>query len=154
VPSCNTPAALLVQSKRLPLVWDDLGIDVPAWKELLPTTLDPRDIGKNADGWIYKPAMGRVGEGISIKITGREKEQKKIERDARKRPKEWVAQKQFQSKPLVTDEGERYHLCLGVFTVQGKAAGFYGRVSQYPLIDANAIDIPVLVERSAYEQQK
>ena len=37
-------------------------------------------------------------------------------------------------------------ICIGVFTVDGKMAGFYGRVSPYPRIDANARDIPILVE--------
>jgi hypothetical protein len=32
-----------------------------------------------------------------------------------------------------------------VFTVQGKAAGFYGRISSRPRIDALAQDIAILV---------
>lgn len=41
--------------------------------------------------------------------------------------------------------GEEYHLCIGVFTVDGKAAGFYGRMSQFARIDSRAKDVPVLV---------
>jgi len=146
VPSCNPPTALLTQSKRLPLLWDELEIDTPIWRSLLPPTVDPKLINKNDNGWILKPAMGRVGEGISIKGAASEKEKTQIEKAAKKRHKEWAAQKQFLSEPLITDEGKAYHLCLGVFTVQGRAAGFYGRVSLYPHIDNSAIDIPVLVE--------
>ena len=43
--------------------------------------------------------------------------------------------------------GEHFHLCVGVFTVDGKAAGFYGRISPFPRIDARAKDIPLLVEK-------
>ena len=145
VPSCNPPTALLTQSKRLPLIWDELGIDLPAWRKFLPRTTCPRDVKKGQDGWIFKPAMGRVGEGISIKGAESEKEKSKIEKDAKKWHGDWVAQTQFVSDPLVSDTDEKYHLCLGVFTVQGKAAGFYGRVSLHPHIEASAIDIPVLV---------
>lgn len=143
--SCNHPIAILTQSKRLPLVWDALGVPIPTWKALLPPTIDPKDRSRQADDWILKPALGRVGEGISIKGTASEKERKRIEKAASKRPQNWVAQQMFKSQPLITREGEPYHLCVGVFTVDGKCAGFYGRINPYPHIDANAKDIPILV---------
>lgn len=146
VPACNPPIAILAQSKRLPLIWDTLGLDLPYWKSLLPQTLcptDPRYQGEK--GWILKPAMGRVGEGIAIQGAHSEKEKRTIEKAAKKRPIDWVAQRQFYSQPLTTPEGEAYHLCIGVYTVDGKAAGFYGRMSPQPHIDASAIDVAVLV---------
>ena len=51
----------------------------------------------------------------------------------------------FKSMPLKTAENEEMHLCIGAFTVNGKRAGFYGRISPYPRIDANAKDIPILI---------
>ena len=145
VPSCNHPVAILTQSKRLPLVWDRLGEAIPTWKQLLPETADPRALSRQADGWIWKPALGRVGEGISVPGTMHERERQAIERAARRYPTDWVAQRRFESRPLKTPEGEAYHLCIGVFTVDGTCAGFYGRISPYPRIDAKAKDIPVLV---------
>jgi glutathionylspermidine synthase len=142
IPLCNHPAALLTQSKRLPLIWDRLGVDIPAWKKLLPETCDPRKMPANSEEWIYKPAMGRVGGGISIKGAVKEKELKKINKFAKRYPKEWIAQKMFKSLPLGED---KLHMCIGVFTVDGKAAGFYGRVGGYNLIDQYAADIPILV---------
>jgi hypothetical protein len=47
----------------------------------------------------------------------------------RKKPGSWVAQRRFTSRPLTDKNGEAYHLCVGVFTVNGKSAGFYGRIS-------------------------
>jgi glutathionylspermidine synthase len=144
-PACNHPSAILTQSKRLPLVWDTLNVNIPAWKELLPQTADPRFMDKNGE-WILKPAFGRVGEGISIKETTSEKNLRRIEKAAKKYPVNWVRQRMFNSRPLTAEDGKTYHLCIGVFTVQGKAAGFYGRVNTYAHINADAKDIPVLVK--------
>jgi len=143
--SCNHPVSIFAQSKRLPLVWDKLGIPILTWKKLLPATVDPRLIAKEDEDFIFKPALGRVGEDISIKGTMSEKELENIYKSVRRHPKDWVAQHLFKSKPLLTDDGESFHLCIGVFTVNGKGAGFYGRISPYPRIDARAEEIPILV---------
>ncbi|MCL1875407.1 MAG: glutathionylspermidine synthase family protein [Synergistaceae bacterium] len=145
--SCNHPIAIFAQSKRLPLIWDNLGLDISAWKQLLPETKHPKSVSPNDDEWIYKPALGRVGEGISIKEAIKEKELKQIRRSVRWHPGSWVAQRRFKSLPLRAEDNESYHLCIGVFTVDGKMAGFYGRISPYPRIDANARDIPILVSK-------
>jgi len=147
LPSCNHPIALYSQSKRVPLIWESLGFDCPAWKSKLPLTTEPRFTGLNESDWIYKPAMSRVGEGITIKEAISEKEYKKIIKDVKKYPKKWVSQRRFKSLPLLNDRDEEYHLCVGVFTLNGKSAGFYGRASTYPKIDDKAIDIPILVSK-------
>lgn len=144
VPSCNHPVAILTQSKRLPLLWDKLNVPVKAWQELLPETRDPRQADWSKDNWVLKPAFGRVGEDISIREAITPKEWRSIAWNARLFPGSWVAQRRFTSEPLHSQEGPR-HLCIGVFTVQGKFAGFYGRVSHLPRIDINARDIAVLV---------
>ena len=145
-PSCNHPVAMLAQAKRLPLVWDELSLDLPVWHTLLPETRDPRAIKNPGTEWVLKPNLGRVGEGISIKEAVPTKELRQIERAAQRHPKDWVAQRRFASRPLETEDGGNFHLCVGAFTVQGRAAGFYGRISPYPRIDARAKDIPVLIE--------
>ena len=145
-PSCNHPMAVFAQSKRLPLIWDELGLELPAWRTLLPETCAPGN-GNLGEGWIYKPALGRVGEGISIREALTPKEYRQIQRNVRLHPRDWIVQKRFESKPVSGREGEQFHLCVGVFTVDGKAAGFYGRISPYPRIDARAKDIPLLVEK-------
>ncbi|MCL2797118.1 MAG: glutathionylspermidine synthase family protein [Firmicutes bacterium] len=142
--SGNPGAAIFAQSKRLPLVWDKLGLDVPTWKKLLPETVDPRRV-KDKSGYILKPALGRVGAYVAIKEAMSAKDFRKIERDAKRHPKDWVAQKRFNSAPLMTEGGEARHICVGVYTVDGKAAGLYGRTSPYPRIDMFSKDIPILV---------
>jgi len=145
--SCNHPAAILTQSKRLPLVWDKFEMDIPMWKSLLPETADPRVIAPDAEGWVYKPALGRVGEGISIKEAISEKEAKKIKKAVHRYPKDWVAQRRFNSQPLLAGGRQAFHLCVGVFTVNCACAGFYGRISPYPRIDERAKDIPILIAK-------
>ena len=88
-----------------------------------------------------------MGEGISTREALTPKEYRQIQRNVRWHPKDWIVQKRFESKPVSGDEGERFHLCVGVFTVDGKAAGFYGRISPFPRIAARAKDIPLLVEK-------
>ncbi|NLK86143.1 MAG: glutathionylspermidine synthase family protein [Clostridiaceae bacterium] len=145
--SCNHPVAIFTQSKRLPLVWDQLGVDVPTWKKLLPETRDPKSVKLQDVEWIYKPALGRVGDGISIKGAISEKERLHIVKAARSDPGNWLAQRKFTSRPLTDVNGEVYHLCVGVFTVNGKSTGLYGRISPYPRIDDRAKDIPLLVSK-------
>lgn len=147
-PSCNHPIAIFAQTKRFPLVWDALearGVSLAAWRSLLPETREVKDARGEA-GFIYKPACGRVGEGISIREACREGEYKEILRDVKRRPKEYLAQRRFSSRPLRSEEGGQFHVCLGAYSVEGRAAGYYARLSRTPRIDSAAADIPVLIE--------
>ena len=146
--SCNHPIAMYAQTKRFPLIWDALekqGVSLTTWRELLPDTLEVKD-AKGKEGFIYKPACGRVGEKISIKEACRGDEYKKILADVKKHPKKYLAQKKFHSLPLLGQNGEEFHVCLGSYTVEGAHAGYYARISTTPRIDSNAADIPVLIE--------
>lgn len=147
--SCNHPVAIYAQTKRFPLVWDVLeqnGIAMSTWRELLPDTLEVQ-AAKGKEGYIYKPACGRVGEKISIKEACVGDEYKKILADVRRHPKKYLAQKRFTSRPLVGENNEEFHVCIGSYAVDGKHAGYYARISELPRIDSNAADIPVLIEK-------
>lgn len=148
-PSCNHPIAIFAQTKRFPFVWDFLeknGVDLSTWKKLLPETLEVKNV-RNKDGYIFKPACGRVGEKISIKEACKDDEYEKIIADVKKHPKKYLAQKRFNSKPIISEDGESFHVCLGSYSVDGKHGGYYARISKLPRIDSNAADIPVLIER-------
>ena len=147
-PSCNHPIAIFAQTKRFPLVWDALekhGLKVNTWRKLLSETLEVKD-AKNKEGFIFKPACGRVGENISIREACSDDEYETIMRDVKKHTKKYIAQKKFISRPLISPEGESFHVCLGSYSVEGKAAGYYARISKTPRIDSYAADIPVLIE--------
>jgi glutathionylspermidine synthase len=154
--SCNHPIALFAQTKRFPLIWDVLeqnGISMSTWRSLLPETLEVKD-AKGKEGFIYKPAYGRVGEKIAIKEACTDKEYKKIMMEVALFPKRYLAQKKFISAPLLGSDGKEYHVCLGSYTVNGKHAGFYARVSEFTRIDSNAADIPVLIEGEEKDNDK
>jgi len=138
-PSCNPAMALLTQSKRLPLVWDDLGVEVPMWKQLLPETTGVSSCMDN-ESFILKPAFGRVGEGINIPGTMSAIENADIKQAVRDCPEQWVAQKMFESLPI-----DGVHLNLGVFVVDGEFAGLYARGSTKARIDGDASEMPVLI---------
>lgn len=145
-PLCNPATALLTQSKRWPLVLPELGLDLPTWAQLLPETRDPRDVDFHRDsGWVLKPALGRVGELVGIAGTTSEKEWQVIRRSIRWGARHWVAQRRFH--PLaVPVNGKNWHICFGVYVIDGRAAGIYGRVAAQPLINHEACDAAVLVE--------
>ncbi len=146
--SCNHPISIYAQTKRFPLVWNSLeenGVDMSTWKKLLPETVEVKAT-KGKEGYIYKPAYGRVGEGISIKEACTTKEYKKILSDVRKHPNRFLAQKKFNSMPLTGENGESYHVCIGSYAIDGCHAGYYARISEAPRIDSRAADIPVLIE--------
>ena len=149
-PSCNHPLSIFAQTKRFPLVWDSLeknGLKLSTWRKLLPETLEVNKV-KNKEGFIFKPACGRVGENISIKEACKDDEYKKILSDVKRHPNKYITQKRFNSNPIITEEGESFHICLGCYSVEGKHAGYYARISKTPRIDSNAADIPVLIEGS------
>ena len=148
-PVSNPATALLTQSKRLPLVWDRLRTSMPAWRTLLPETRHPGDVPwRETDAWIFKPALGRVGDAIGMRGVTPAKDWRRIFTAARLFPRWWIAQRRFEATPLVTN-GEVAFPCIGVYTIDGRAVGAYGRIANKPLIDWRARDVSVLVDRPA-----
>jgi hypothetical protein len=143
-PLANPSSALLTQSKRFPLVWDDLRTPLPTWRALLPETRDPRDADwRDGRGWVLKPALGRVGEGVGVSDALDRQEWRRIRRAAAWWPRHWVAQRRFHTSPTGSPDAPMFP-CLGVYTVDGAVVGAYGRTAPRPLIDARAIDAAVL----------
>jgi len=145
-PMSNPGNAILVQSKRFPLVWDRFKTPLPTWRALLPETRCPsdvRDLGSGA--WVLKPALGRVGEDVGMRGVTEDRAWRRIVFGARWRPSVWAAQERFEAVALENYDGAVYP-CLGVFVIDGKAAGVYGRAARKPLIDHEAQDVPVLIE--------
>ena len=112
---------------------------------MLPETREPADVnGTFDDTWVLKPALGRVGEGVGIPGITPNAELLKLLQGARRHPEEWIVQKRFEILPVLTEAGLKYP-CIGVFTIGGKAAGFYGRIADTPIINQNAQDAAVLL---------
>lgn len=150
-PVANPPArALLSQSKRFPIACARLGLAMPAWRETLPETCDPRDVDVASGRWVLKPALGRVGEDVGIPGVSGPAAWRAIARSAARRPAAWIAQRAFETLPVATPVGPRFP-CVGVFVIDGRAAGLYGRLGASPLIDGAALEVAVLVEGGAHD---
>jgi hypothetical protein len=144
-PLSNPASALLVQSKRFPLVWEDLRTKIPTWRALLPETRDPRSAPWFTDeAWILKPTFGRAGEGLGIPGLAVAADWRRIRRSATWLPRAWVAQRRFETVPVELG-GMPVYPCLGVYTVEDRVVGAYGRIARRPLIDSHAEDAAVLL---------
>jgi hypothetical protein len=59
-------------------------------------------------------------------------------------PSGWAAQRRFAATAFRVREKELYP-SVGIYTIDGHAAGAYGRIAERPLIDGRARDAAVLV---------
>jgi glutathionylspermidine synthase len=139
-------AAVISESKRFPLTWDHLSVGLPTWRTLLPETRDPRQAPwAQQDGWLLKTAMCNTGDTVRIRELMPARDWRWTRLELRLNPSRWVAQRRFQSVPVSTPIGWR-HACVGVYTVNGRAAGAYARLSEKPVIDFAASDVALLLE--------
>jgi len=151
-PVSNAGAALLTESKRFPLAWAALPFDLPTWQRLLPEPRDPRDAPwERDDGWLIKSAYCNTGDTVMIRELAEVQRWRKAARAARWHPKKWVAQRRFETVPLASPIGAVYP-CVGVYVIDGVAAGAYARISRGPVVDYRAIDIALLLSEEADDE--
>lgn len=146
-PAANPGLALLSQTKRFPIACARLGLDMPAWAAALPETRDLRDprVDLSSGEWVLKPALGRVGEDVAVPGVSAPRAWRGVVRAAARRPSRWVAQRAFETLAIPTPAGAM-HPCVGVFVIEGRAAGLYGRLSPTGVTDGAALEVAVLVE--------
>jgi glutathionylspermidine synthase len=144
-PVTNPGSSLLVESKRFPLVWDRLNTPLPAWRQLLPETRDPREAPwQSDDDWLLKTAYCNNGDDVAHREFISARLWRAVRRSARWLPGGWTAQRRFTTCPLDTPLGP-LHPCLGVYIVDGRAHGIYGRLAAKPVTDFEAMDVAVLI---------
>jgi glutathionylspermidine synthase len=144
-PLSNPGHAIILQSKRFPLVWDSLPCDLSTWRRLLPETRCPNEVmDVTGEESVVKPAFGRVGEDVGIRGVTNAEDYGRILKAMSDAPAQWVAQRRFDVIPVPTETGDIFP-CVGVYTVDGKFAGLYSRAARVPLIDAGALDIATLI---------
>lgn len=154
VPASNPTSALLVQSKRFPLVWDDLTTPLPTWRALLPETRPPDVVsGRDGHDWVLKPVFGRAGDGVTIHGVSPDKHWRGARWSARLHPGHWIAQRRFNARPIQIG-GVDHYPTIGVFTVDGRAAGMYARIARQPLINDTAADVAVFIPDAADGQSQ
>jgi len=145
-PVANPPLAVISESKRFPLVWDELHTRMPTWRTLLPETRDPRDAPWCSDeGWLLKTAMCNNGDTVCARNLMSPKTWFHVRMSVQLLPGQWVAQRRFESIPVSTPVGLQ-HACVGVYTVNGRSAGAYARLSEKPVLDFAAADVALLLK--------
>ncbi|HEX4792143.1 MAG TPA: glutathionylspermidine synthase family protein [Humisphaera sp.] len=147
-PIINPVRAVITESKRFPLLWPKLATNLPTWRQLLPQTCDARDVPwQRGEDWLIKQAFCNTGDSIFAPdlLAGQRWEQ--IVKWVRREPRRWVAQRRFTPVPIETPLGPAFP-CIGVYTVNGRAAGIYGRLSTRQIIDFAAIDVAVLIDNA------
>ena len=145
----NSLTSVLTESKRFPLVWDKLGVRVPRWRELLPDTRETRDAPWQMDDtWLLKAAYSNTGDHVVSLPHLDPLAQKRYITCVRRNPQQWVAQKRFKVLPVASPQGEVFP-CIGVYVLNGKAAGIYGRASSSPVINYSSQDVAVLIENES-----
>jgi nucleoside-diphosphate-sugar epimerase/glutathionylspermidine synthase len=146
---CNPGHAVLTQSKRFPLVWDRLETPLPTWRSLLQETRSPTEVPDLERGhWVLKPALGHEGHNVRLHAITAPDDWQRLLRSVRKHPDGWAAQRRFDPIPLPTPEGLLYP-CLGVYVIDGRVAGCYGRLASQPLIDDRSREVAILVRTAA-----
>lgn len=145
-PVCNPASAVLSESKRLPLVWHELETPMAAWRRLLPRTRPAwAALMKPRRPWVLKGAYSNNGDAAVARSWSSRRDYVGTLAQAAVRPRAWVAQEAFCGLTLDTPLGAA-HVCIGVYVVDGRTCGIYGRLSPSGLIDYQAIDVAVLID--------
>ena len=144
-PVANPGTAILLESKRFPLTWDQLETPLSTWRRLLPETRElPRDPRRTDASWMLKAAYSNNGDDVLNRELSPPAEWRRGTRSFALARRHGLAQRRFEPLSVDTPWGA-LHVCIGVYTVNGRAAGFYGRVSHGPIVDYRAADAAVLI---------
>jgi glutathionylspermidine synthase len=140
----NPLHALFSQNKFFPVVCAAADIGAPTWASYLPATAPLRVRDLLGSRHIAKPSFGRVGEDIAPIDTLPYPKRVGIAASLLLAKGLWIRQTPFESLNLGSAT-EPLHACVGVYCVDGKVAGCYGRLSPLRIVGMSAADAPVFV---------
>jgi hypothetical protein len=150
----NPGTVVVIASKRFPVVWKELDTRMSAWRSFLPETRCPGELpGGSVTDWVFKPTFGGAGAGVAIAGVTKRQAFRETADKARHHPTRWVAQRRFESVAVPTERGPG-HVCLGIYTVNGVAAGAFTRIRGKALIDQHSLTIPMLIPDSDAEARR
>jgi len=100
------------------------------------------------DGWVLKPAFGRMGEGVvvaqSVPPVAWQRALQSAWHTHATRP--FIAQRQFRPVPLEVAPGSVRTVCVGTYVVAGRFAGYYSRMQEGPVVAYDATNLLTVVE--------
>jgi len=144
IPVINPGIAAISESKRFPLTFSESSC--PAWKTFMPECRDPRDVhAPDWDDWALKASYSNTGDRVYLCNTLARQQRESVIKKAATNPMQWIAQRRFQTMPVDSTSGPLYP-CVGVFVVDGKAAGAYVRLSTHQVTDGAAKEAPLLID--------
>src|SRR5260370_11908564 len=129
MPVANLGAARIPENKRFALVRNRLSVKTNALKEFLPETRDLTEVSwQTDDAWMVKAALSNCGDDVIIRSLLTSEDWDRQRRLILRRPRDWVAQKRFESVPIDTPAGP-LHFSFGVYNVDANATGITGRAA-------------------------
>ena len=140
----NPLHALFSQNKFFPVVCAAAAIHAPTWASYLPPTSRLRVRDLLGSQHVVKPSFGRVGEDIARIDELPYPKRLGIAASLLLAKGLWIRQNRFESMNLGSED-EPLHACVGVYCVDGKVAGCYGRLSPVRVVGMSACDAPVFV---------
>jgi hypothetical protein len=146
-PVAGPGTAVLTESKRVPLVCSELRAECAVFVDAMPESRDPRAAPwlRQADEWALKGTYSNTGDQVVFpdRLSGRARLglAARVSLD----PTAWVAQRRFTTALVATPLGD-VRPCIGVYTVDGDARGAYARLATRDIVDAAAVDVPLLLE--------
>ena len=141
----HPPACVVSESKRLPLVFDEVGTAAATLRRLFPESREPREVPARERGeWVLKAAYANTGDEVHLGAELSLGDWRRQTRRAWWHPGGWVAQRRFETLALPSVAGP-VRPCVGIYVVGDRAAGAYVRLSRGQVTDARAFEAPLLI---------
>jgi len=132
------------QNKFFPVACAAASIAAPTWRRYLPATSPLRVTDLFRSQHVAKPSFGRVGEDVACIGDLSFAKRVRLATSVLGEKGLWIRQRRFESVNLGS-KSEPLHACIGVYCVDGKVAGCYGRLSPVHVVGMSAADAPVFV---------
>lgn len=150
----NPPARLLSQSKKSFGVWQSSrvldSVDRTLADRYCPRTapFDPAQTEhyrQKREDLVLKRAFGRMGDAVEVGALNSPADWEAAIKFASSRPREFAVQERFLVQPMAFAGGLLYPT-IGVYTVNGRFAGYYSRVAPQPFITHEAFYVATVLE--------
>jgi len=120
----------------------------------MPESRHPSSCHCKEDGtWVVKGAFSNNGDEVFVSSVTDARTFARFSRLLDTNPNDWVLQRKFETVSVASDAGPLYP-CVGVYTINGQAAGVYARASTGPITDYSALDVALLIAEDEIAEQR